>query len=441
MTEAVRSAAAIARLSAGIRRRRAGMSASAALLGAQLTLFGLSTAATIALSHRATVASFAAFARWNTVYVLAYAATETWSSMLLLDSRADPSTASGVRAVAVVRGGVVGLACLAGAAWGFDGPGFWWAGLLGLTAAVGTAWADVCRTDAIARSAVTGAAAADLAAAAVSAAVLLALLRTPTHGGLDFLIFFVGLIGSRAVAQSVVGGGTPGLRGLRSIRPALISVWRRNYPYTAVVTVARNVDNVVVSAIFGAMALGIYARAYSLLLAPVVQLSAAVAPLAWRQFLRATGPACDRIADRWIFVLAGPAYLLVLLATVGAPRLVPVLLGPQWVPAIAPMRLLSLCGAALVLQLPALWAAQTGDRGVRPWVFAVCELIPVTMLAAASPWGFGGALRAYTAASLTTTAALLVGGLGGGAGRRGVRLLAVLGLPLTAGAARLLGAG
>lgn len=441
MSEAVRPAAVIARLSAGIRRRRAGLSASAALLGAQLTLFGLSTAATVALSHRASVASFAAFARWNTVYVVAYAATETWSSMLLLDRRADVSTAGAVRAVALVRGGVVGLACVGGAGWGFDGSRFWSAVLLGLAAALGTAWADVCRTDSIARSAVGGAARADLAAAVVSAGVLVLLLRTPTRGGLDFLIFFVGLIGARALAQSVVGGGMPRLRQVQSIRRPLIGVWRRNYPYTAVVTLARNLDNVVVSSIFGAVALGVYARAYSLLLAPVVQLSSAVAPLAWRQFLRSAGAERDRIGDRWILALTGPAYLLVVLATVGAPRLVPVLLGPQWLPAVAPMRLLSLCGAALVLQLPALWAAQTGQQGIRPWVFAVCELAPVTVLAGSAPWGFTDALRAYTAASLTTTGALLVGALGGGARRRGMRLLAVVGLPVTAAAVRLFGAG
>lgn len=433
-------------------RLRGAAAGSPALLVAQAGVFVVSTAATIALSQRNSVPDFAAFARWNTCYVLAYAATETWAILLLLGGEGDPGTAGGwldpaVRALALLRGALVGGLCVIGAAWAFDGARLLVAAALGVLVAFATAWADVCRTAAIARGRVSGAAGADLVAGVVAAGGLLLLLHRPTGGGLDFLIFFAVLMGARAVGQSFPGGGRPRVARLVSLRRPLAVLWRRNYPYTAVVTLARNVDNVVVSAVFGPVALGLYARSFSLLIGPVVQLSTAIAPLAWRQLLRASpasrtdvAPASrTEVVDRWFRVLTVPAYGLVLVSTVGASRLVPIVLGPQWVPAVPAIGLLALCGAALLLQLPALWAAQTGDRGLRPWAFAACELLPLAALGACAPLGFHTALVTYTAVSLAATAALVMVGLGGRPTVRLGRLVALGGLPVLAVAIRLLG--
>jgi O-antigen/teichoic acid export membrane protein len=111
---------------------------------------------------------------------------------------------------------------------------------------------------------------------------------------------------------------------------------------------ARNFDNLLVGRFFGPVQVGLYTRAYGLLMLPVTQVSAVFG----RVMLASLSTVQDDLArtrDSYLKTLGTISCLmtpsLVALALL-ADDFVPVVLGPQWAPAVGMVRVFALLGIA-----------------------------------------------------------------------------------------------
>jgi PST family polysaccharide transporter len=162
---------------------------------------------------------------------------------------------------------------------------------------------------------------------------------------------------------------------------------------------ARNLDNVLIGKFWGAHELGLYAKAYSLLLMPLQQINAPVANVAT--------PALSRLQDNptryrnyycaAVTMIAHVTTPCMLLAAVLADILVPLLLGPQWSGAIILLRIFALVALLQAVMNPTGILFITLGRAdrLRRWGL-VC--IPFTLLgfAVGLPWGALGVATAFS---------------------------------------------
>ncbi|MFN2577917.1 MAG: lipopolysaccharide biosynthesis protein [Pyrinomonadaceae bacterium] len=173
---------------------------------------------------------------------------------------------------------------------------------------------------------------------------------------------------------------------------------------------ARNLDNLLLGKFWGAYQLGLYSRAYQLLLMPMAQINS---PL-----LSVAVPALSRLTDTPERYRA--AYLRVLekIAMVTMPGvvfmiatsdwLVLFLLGPQWRDT---GRIFMLLGVAAVIQ-PAtrtvLWLFTTQGRAREMFLWGIISsAIAVASIVAGLPWGAIGVAGAYAATDVVVTTPLL----------------------------------
>lgn len=377
------------------RTARPGQQRQGLLLVAQAVLFSGQVLGNLLLSRATGASSYADFAKWNTVFAVAYACTESWSGLAVLRAEGEDKVATAARTVALARGCVVGAACVLGSIWAFTATARVAVVVAGAVGAVSLSLAEISRVVAIARGKSKHAALADIAAGICGVFILPILLSGPVSGA-TIVMYFCSFCLLRGVLQVGVSGGRMSVIASRDVLILLTREWRRNYGYTVLVTSSRNVDNVIVNWAYGGLYLGIYARAYSLLLAPIMQVSAALSPLVQRQLFSASDDERVLICVRWTRLLAVPALALAGGTCLLAGAAVPAVLGPQWASAVGPVRLLSVCGAAILMQLPTLWLAQVSGGRPGPSLFATSSMFPVALLWLASPLGFDMALVGYT---------------------------------------------
>lgn len=108
----------------------------------------------------------------------------------------------------------------------------------------------------------------------------------------------------------------------------------------------RNADNVIVGRIFGSVSLGIYSRAYALMLLPVEQIGGALTRVMFPSFSR-MGEDIGRVRSAYLRAVGVTALVTAPLAAgVGlcAQELVLTLLGPQWLPMVPLVRIFGALG-------------------------------------------------------------------------------------------------
>ncbi|HKO35429.1 MAG TPA: lipopolysaccharide biosynthesis protein [Pyrinomonadaceae bacterium] len=173
---------------------------------------------------------------------------------------------------------------------------------------------------------------------------------------------------------------------------------------------ARNLDNALIGKFWGAYQLGVYSRAYQLLMMPIGQI---ITPL-WSVAV----PALSRLSDAperyrsaYLKMLEKIAMLTmpgVVFMCATSDWLIRVLLGPQWADT---GRIFMLLGIAAVTQpatSSALWLFQTQGRAkeMLRWGF-IGSSIAVCSILAGLPWGAGGVALAYALSDLLVATPLL----------------------------------
>ena len=202
----------------------------------------------------------------------------------------------------------------------------------------------------------------------------------------------------------------PSLPGRSAEVRSMISYGGNLTGYNLMGYLSRNVDNLLLGKFWGAYQLGVYSRAYQLLLMPMAQING---PL-----LSVAVPALSRLTDSPERYRA--AYLRVLekIAMVTMPGvvfmiatsdwLVRLLLGPQWHDT---GRIFMLLGVAAMIQ-PAtrsvLWLFTTQGRARELFKWGIISsAIAVVSIVAGLPWGAAGVAAAYAATDLFLTTPLL----------------------------------
>ncbi len=191
---------------------------------------------------------------------------------------------------------------------------------------------------------------------------------------------------------------TYSVASLRSLAGFSGSVFGQNFLYYIV----RNIDNVLIGRYLGAAALGAYALAYNVMLAPFNQIAGPLQQVLFPAFSRMQDDR-ERLADAWIRVtrlvaaIAMPALIGLIVV---APDFVDVVLGERWEAAIPVIQILAWVGLIQSLQhlngdvLYALDRAGTFLRFTIVWAIAsVCAFV------IGLQWGIVGVAACYAISS------------------------------------------
>lgn len=160
-----------------------------------------------------------------------------------------------------------------------------------------------------------------------------------------------------------------------------------------------NVDNLIVGKVLGATALGLYGLAYRIMLYPIQKAADVIVQVAMPAFSTLQG---DQARLRQAFLRGQQAICLVCFpASIGisvcAPLLVPVLVGDQWLPAVASVQILALSGPRLALNRLNGSVFQACGRPQLELVLALVSLallVPGFLVGAGH--GIGGVATAFT---------------------------------------------
>lgn len=166
---------------------------------------------------------------------------------------------------------------------------------------------------------------------------------------------------------------------------------------------AQNLDNVLIGRFYGAQSLGLYSRAYGLLLLPLRQVTA---PLA-----RVAVPVLSYLQDQpqryrrfFMVALSSVAYVslpLICLLSALSREVVGVMLGPEWRGAASTFQILAIGGLMVSLRSANGWlfvsSGRTGQQAV--WALANRPVI-IAGFVAGLPWGVRGVAWGFVAAHL-----------------------------------------
>lgn len=173
---------------------------------------------------------------------------------------------------------------------------------------------------------------------------------------------------------------------------------------------SRNLDNALIGKVWGAQQLGLYAKAYQILLLPIQQISSPVANVAM--------PALSRLADSPERFRKAYLNIIEKLAMITMPGvvfmiatsdwLVVFLLGPQW---IETGRIFMLLGIAAVIQPVSrtcwwLFATQGRARDMFHWSL-LSGAIAIVSIIVGLPWGAVGVAASYAISDLCLYTPLL----------------------------------
>lgn len=206
---------------------------------------------------------------------------------------------------------------------------------------------------------------------------------------------FAGLILAAALAGWLPGRAAP-LRETRS----LLTFGANLFGTQLLAYGAKNVDNFALASAWGPQVLGVYSRAYQLLMMPINQLSA---PLT-----RVTVPLMSRAHESQgtihhhlmraqtvsVLTLVG-GYCFLLGA---APYLVPVVFGPGWSAMIPVFQFLAIGGVFRSLNQVLFWGFLATDRtGSQLRLYTLTQPIVIAAILLGLPWGAVGVAAGHTA--------------------------------------------
>src|SRR5262249_1991158 len=173
---------------------------------------------------------------------------------------------------------------------------------------------------------------------------------------------------------------------------------------------ARNVDNLLVGRYWGPYQLGLYSRAYQLLLLPLDQINSPITAVAV--------PALSRLADspdryrhayirllEKIAIVTMPLMALLIMTSDSVVRLV---LGPQWLGVTPIFTLLGIAGLIQPILSTTGWLFTTQGRArdMFQWGLIGCTLI-IASIFAGLPWGAIGVAASYSVTNVCLIAPLL----------------------------------
>lgn len=248
-------------------------------------------------------------------------------------------------------------------------------------------------------------AAADLGALLLSGAVAITL----AAGGLHVwsLASQVLVFGSTRTALLWLLCGWRPKGGLKRAR---IRELQRFSAHTLSFTVAnywiRNADNFLIAKLMGQEELGLYSRAYSLMLFPLTLLSSKIGSVLFPAFSAIQGDR-QRIASvylRIIRVVALFTFPMMIGLLLTASSFVPVVLGPQWARVIPLLEIFALIGMieSIGTLNGSLYLSQ-GRTGLRLKVLMVVGPLAIAAIAIGTRWGIIGVASAYAVYSLVVT--------------------------------------
>ena len=163
---------------------------------------------------------------------------------------------------------------------------------------------------------------------------------------------------------------------------------------------SRNVDNLIVGRVLGTAALGFYGLAYRVMLFPIQRVTDVIGSVTLPTFAAMQDNPTRTAAAylRSVRYLAAVIVPLTAGVAVSAHHVVPVLFGPQWEPAVLPLRILALSGPAIALvRLNGnLWEA-TGRAGLALVMSGVALAMLVPGFILGVQYGVVGVAIAYTA--------------------------------------------
>jgi O-antigen/teichoic acid export membrane protein len=193
-------------------------------------------------------------------------------------------------------------------------------------------------------------------------------------------------------------------------RSAMRDLWGFSANFAAFNAVnywARNGDNLLIGKILGPTALGLYSRAYSLMLLPISQIGGATARVMFPALSQIQSDR-DRVrraylrANAMIALLTFP-FVIGLLAT--ADRFVKVLLGPRWIDMIPVLQILCIAALPQSIGTTVGWIYQS--QGRTDWMFRWSLGAAVVVFASFGIgllWGIKGVAVAYAAATILLAA-------------------------------------
>lgn len=166
---------------------------------------------------------------------------------------------------------------------------------------------------------------------------------------------------------------------------------------------ARQGDNFLIGRFFGAVDLGIYSKAYGLLLQPISQINAPVSRVVVPLLCRLTEEPerfrrCYCGVLRLIALVTLPS---IALASIYSNQIIHFVLGPNWEAAGAVFRSLALASAAGVLCNTTGWLYVSLGRSREMMAWGIwSSIIVVISFICGLPWGIMGVARAYSVCSL-----------------------------------------
>jgi O-antigen/teichoic acid export membrane protein len=203
----------------------------------------------------------------------------------------------------------------------------------------------------------------------------------------------------------------PGLPSRNSGVRSMLSYGGNLTGYNITNYFARNLDNLLIGRFWGAYQLGVYSRAYQLLLMPMNQINNPLVAVAVPALSR-LHDSPDRYRSAYLKILEKIAMVTmpgIIFMIAMSDWLVLLMLGPQWGEA---ARIFMLLGIAAVIQpvtrtVPWLFTTQGRTREMFKWGF-VGSGIAVVSIVAGLPWGPTGVAASYAATDLFVSTPLLL---------------------------------
>lgn len=165
--------------------------------------------------------------------------------------------------------------------------------------------------------------------------------------------------------------------------------------------ITRNIDNILIGRFLGSATLGLYDRAFQLMMLPSSQLnyplSNAVVPALSR--LQRDPEAYRRLYRSACEVVAALAFSLAVFTAAAAPAMVATLLGPHWEGVVPILRALAPCGLLVALNAGTAWVYQSLGRSDRQFRWSLLgTAVSIAAIFAGLPFGVLGVAIALSTA-------------------------------------------
>jgi PST family polysaccharide transporter len=180
--------------------------------------------------------------------------------------------------------------------------------------------------------------------------------------------------------------------------------------FNVTVFLARNLDNLLIGKVWGAYQLGLYSRAYQMLLMPMQQINAPIGAVAVPALSRLEGSP-DRYRKAYLKILEKIAVITmpgVIFMIATSDWLVLFLLGPQWRETDRIFMLLGIAAFIQPVTKTSWWLFSTQGRSgeLLRWGL-ISGIIAITSIAIGLPWGGVGVASTYAISDLCITTPLL----------------------------------